>query len=299
MENNTLNILLIEDNPGDVRLIEEYLKETSINYRLTVTDRISDAILKVKNDYDLILTDLGLPDSSGINTLKQLKETGTNIPIVVLTGLNNEEIALISLKEGAQDYLVKNILNSKNLSRSIKFTLERKKIEDKKSLLLNILHSLTSQTSLDIIVQDIKHYLKEYTKFDFISLKFNDFTDNQYQKNYSFISKLKDNSSPHCTKYGSFWTADGNTNNLALNTNGYEDFLKLISFNEDYGSFALIPVRSGDKIIGLLEFADAKSGIFNKELIEFYEGIAKSIGIGIMRIKAEEEIKIKKKTPKL
>lgn len=294
MENKVLNILLIEDNPADVRLIEEYLKETSIEFKLTVTERISDAIVKVKNDFDLILTDLGLPDSSGLDTLKQLKETGTNIPIVVLTGLNNEEIALIALKEGAQDYLVKNILNSKNLSRSIKFTLERKKIEDKKSLLISVLHSLISINSIENKVNDIVNNIKEYSKFDVVTLKLNETGDYQHQINYSFLTGKNKSSEPHFTGGGSFWTTDGHFISSQLVDEDKEDFLSLIGFKEGYDSYALIPIHSEEKIIGLLELADKKTGIFNKELIEFYESLAKSIGTGIVRIKAEESMKPKK-----
>lgn len=131
MGEKQLKILLIEDNPADVRLIKEYLNESDINYKLTITDRVSDALIKMRKQHDIILTDLGLPDSNGLDSLKKLKETGTQVPIVILTGLDNKEYALISIQEGAQEYLSKNNLDSDSLSKSIKSRVEQKTMEEK------------------------------------------------------------------------------------------------------------------------------------------------------------------------
>jgi signal transduction histidine kinase/CheY-like chemotaxis protein len=125
-----IKILLIEDNKGDVIIIRELLKSTGLKFELLHCPRLSDAIAELqKNSFDVILVDLGLPDSSGISTFKKIKECNHLAPIVILTGLDDEEIALTTVKEGAQDYLVKSQLSTNTITRSIKYSIERKHFE--------------------------------------------------------------------------------------------------------------------------------------------------------------------------
>jgi signal transduction histidine kinase/FixJ family two-component response regulator len=126
-----IRILIVEDNPGDVVLIGEFIKSTGINFKLThATDLRKISEIHTGNEFDVMLLDLGLPGSAGLETLKLVKDLGINLPIVVMTGLDDEDIALAALREGAQDYLVKNALTSDSILRSIKYGIERKKIQD-------------------------------------------------------------------------------------------------------------------------------------------------------------------------
>jgi PAS domain S-box-containing protein len=135
MENKTkessLNILLVEDNPGDVYIIRDQLKHSKKNYNITHSSSLTDALKMLANqDFDAVLLDLGLPDSFGMETLERIKVSSIKSPIIVLTGLDDEDIALKSLKEGAQDYLVKGKLDAENIGRAIRYGIERKKIQD-------------------------------------------------------------------------------------------------------------------------------------------------------------------------
>ncbi len=135
MENHTkessLNILLVEDNPGDVYIIKDHLKNSRKNYNITHSSSLTDALkLLSESDFDAVLLDLGLPDSFGLETLERIKVSSVKSPIIVLTGLDDEDIALKSLKEGAQDYLVKGKLDAENIGRTIRYAIERKKIQD-------------------------------------------------------------------------------------------------------------------------------------------------------------------------
>jgi DNA-binding Lrp family transcriptional regulator/CheY-like chemotaxis protein len=134
MEKKTLEILLIEDNKADVRLIEELLKTSQeFTFQLESLPRLSESInrIKVKN-FDLILLDLTLPDSDRETTLDSLLSTTKEIPIVVLTGLDDKDFALKSLQKGAQDYIVKDDLNGPSLIRAILYAIERHKIDIEK-----------------------------------------------------------------------------------------------------------------------------------------------------------------------
>jgi signal transduction histidine kinase len=127
----TIEILLFEDNPGDAGLIEAMLEEFSdLSYKIKNVETLDEGLSLLKGcQFDVILLDLGLPDSGGINTFLDVHEKGPGIPIIILTGLTDEKTGISAVKKGAQDYLVKGQVDSKLLERSIKYSIERKKAE--------------------------------------------------------------------------------------------------------------------------------------------------------------------------
>ena len=177
-----LDILMVEDNPGDVILVKELIKLTGVKFTLTHAAGLKETFALCSNkEFDVILLDLGLPGSKGLETLKLIQVFRINSPIVVMTGLDDEDIALSSLREGAQDYLVKNKLTSDNILRAIKYGIERKKIQDlmKKhthqfSLLSSATGSITRSESISsiyaITCENIKLLLK---RTDSIAIEFN------------------------------------------------------------------------------------------------------------------------------
>jgi CheY-like chemotaxis protein len=131
MEMNIINALLIEDNPDDAVLIQRYLTGTPrVTYKVTHVDRLADG-LKILNtvSFDLILLDLGLPDGPiGIETFAKVYAHASQIPIIVLTGYDNDAIAVESVQKGAQDYIVKGQVTGTMLGRAIQYAIERKKL---------------------------------------------------------------------------------------------------------------------------------------------------------------------------
>jgi len=127
-----LRLLLVEDNPGDARLIQEVLRETlTQEFHLEKVDRLSAAIEALSdagNGY-VVLLDLSLPDAHGLDTVRGVSEAAPTAPIIVLTGLDDETVALRTLQEGAQDYLVKGRLEGDLLVRAIRYARERKRLE--------------------------------------------------------------------------------------------------------------------------------------------------------------------------
>ncbi len=126
------NVLLVEDNPGDAFLIQEQFKTAKTYvYHLTHVDYLAKAIASLsQNSYDVILLDLSLPDSRGFETLKTIKEHSFSIPIVILSGINDEELAIQAVKQGAQDYLVKGQVKGEILVQALRYAIERKLIEE-------------------------------------------------------------------------------------------------------------------------------------------------------------------------
>jgi signal transduction histidine kinase len=126
---DSLRVLLVEDNPGDAELLVEMLPSgESTLYDVECVARLSVALeLVAAEQFDLVLLDLGLPDSDGLATLHIMREQAAKLPIVVLTGNNDEQTGLDAIKEGAQDYLVKGQTDKGLLLRSINYAVERKR----------------------------------------------------------------------------------------------------------------------------------------------------------------------------
>jgi glutamate dehydrogenase (NAD(P)+) len=129
---NTIRILLIEDNPVHVRLIETLLNTSQRPaFELAVAGRLSEGLARlVQGGIDLILLDLTLPDSEDLETFIRVRSQSPNIPIVIVTGLDDIKLAARAVEAGAQDYLVKTHLSSGPLLRSLRYALERTRVRD-------------------------------------------------------------------------------------------------------------------------------------------------------------------------
>jgi PAS domain S-box-containing protein len=127
---NKMNILLIEDNPADSRLIDIYLKESfNDGFSLVVADSLLTGLEEIsKNKFDIIIIDLSLPDSSGINTFKEVFKAASEIPLIVLTGNEDESVGMDTVKLGAQEFLIKGKIGNAALKRSINYSIERYKL---------------------------------------------------------------------------------------------------------------------------------------------------------------------------
>lgn len=126
LDNN--NILLIEDDPGDAYEVEEVFADRS-TFTVFHFDRLAKSLdfLKDRTDIDIILLDLHLPDGSGTDLLQQIRSAVPDIPIIVLTGLDDEKLAIELVKDGVQDYLVKGNFNETRLIRAIRYAVERQR----------------------------------------------------------------------------------------------------------------------------------------------------------------------------
>lgn len=179
MDKNNINILLVEDNPGDARLIQEILSEAAyLKFNLDHADRISGGVeLLSKKNIDVVLLDLGLPDGHGINTFEKIYKIAPAVPIVVLTGIDNETLGVEAVQKGAQDYLVKGKVDGSLLFRSILYAIERQKlIGELKSarVTINTLHGLLPICAGCKKIRDdkgswnqIEKYIKERSDADF------------------------------------------------------------------------------------------------------------------------------------
>jgi diguanylate cyclase (GGDEF)-like protein/PAS domain S-box-containing protein len=125
-------LLLVEDNPGDARLLREMLNEQGAQRtEMTHVERLSDAEKHLaEHNVDIILLDLGLPDAHGLGAVRRAHAAAPHVPLVVLTGLDDEALATQALQEGAQDYLIKGQIDARGLLRSLRYAIERKTMEE-------------------------------------------------------------------------------------------------------------------------------------------------------------------------
>ncbi|MDD5250626.1 MAG: EAL domain-containing protein [Rhodocyclaceae bacterium] len=129
--NFAANVLLVEDNPGDARLIQEMMAADN-HFRLwRKADRLSSGLdCLAEGDIGMVLLDLSLPDSLGMETFRKVFAQAPQLPIIVLTGNDDEMLALSAVKTGAQDYLVKSQVDSQLLQRAMRYAMERKEAEN-------------------------------------------------------------------------------------------------------------------------------------------------------------------------
>ena len=128
MSDAPTRVLLIEDNPDDACFLQEALSETrEERIELVHVEHLNDAAKRLSQEtFQVILLDLSLPDSQGIETVLRVQDHAPSVPIIVLTGLADDNIALQAVRAGAQDYLVKGDIDARILVRSIRYASERK-----------------------------------------------------------------------------------------------------------------------------------------------------------------------------
>jgi diguanylate cyclase (GGDEF)-like protein/PAS domain S-box-containing protein len=127
-------LLMVEDNPGDAHLIRRLLDRTALKpLRLTAVDCVSAALefLRGQEKVDVVLLDVSLPDTrpGSLDSLTRIKQAAPDLPVILLTGIDDEELAVQAVRQGAQDYLVKQEIDEGLLGRSIRYAIERKRAE--------------------------------------------------------------------------------------------------------------------------------------------------------------------------
>ncbi len=132
LSSSVSHILLVEDNPDDIRLIQWIISGIrNSQFKLECVNQLKKALKRLgKGGIDVILLDLGLPDSQGIDTLRSVYNKAPKVPIVVLTCLGDEKVSVQAIKEGAQDYLLKGQVDSNLLKRTLMYAIERKQAEE-------------------------------------------------------------------------------------------------------------------------------------------------------------------------
>jgi len=142
-------VLLVEDDAGDAILVERTLLRCQQRFSLQHCECLEDALITVAEDqFDVALLDLSLPDSLGLSAVDKIRERAPNIPIVVLTGLADDNLAMQSLEQGAQDYIVKGNATAELLERTLRYAVQRQQTQAENRRLLERMAELAAQDPL-------------------------------------------------------------------------------------------------------------------------------------------------------
>ena len=133
MDTLTAKVLLVEDSPSDAHLIQHGLRQGhGPRYEVTVAERLDTAMAKLREQkFDAVLLDLGLPDSAGMATFTRVQTEFPGLPIVIMTGADDETTGAEAIRQGAQDYLIKGSADAKSVASAIRYAIERKQTEEK------------------------------------------------------------------------------------------------------------------------------------------------------------------------
>jgi signal transduction histidine kinase len=173
MAASSVKILLIEDSLAEARLLQELLKSAQFkSFSLVHVKRLQEAINQLKQeDFEVILLDLTLPDSVGLASLAPLIEQAPSLPIVVLTNMNDEDLAIEAVRQGAQDYLVKRHVTAEVLVRSLRYAIERKQALEALRVVNESLEIKVQESTAELMKAQEINQLKS----DFVSMLSHDF----------------------------------------------------------------------------------------------------------------------------
>jgi len=300
---SAFRLLLIEDNLGDARLFWETLSELSTaDYALTHCNQLASALDQLRRErFDVILSDLDLPDSQHIQTLASLLEVVTNTPIVVLTGRDDDALALQAIQSGAQDYLVKNDITGPTLTRAIRHAIERKRTERRQnaqyaitSLLAeaanlteatpHILKSIGESLDWDMgelwIINEASHRLHLVELWHTSALQLSKFETFTRQRTFvygdGFSGRVWANGQP-------LWMAD------ILNEPGFPPLV--IAAHAGLHSGFGFPIQLGRDILGIVTFFSRDIRSPDHDLLLMFASIGSQIGQFIERRRAEQKLR--------
>ncbi len=302
-----ISVLLVEDNPADAYLLVEMLEEAEPQQWQIVTAKSLNLALESLNKscFEVILLDLSLPDSKGLNTITRIKTIAPDLPIVVLTGTDDRELALQAVTTGAQDYLVKGKISTEMLLRVIHYAIERGKILQQ--LQAEVLERQRSERVLRLIVQGTA----SVTGKDFFRSLVSSLAE-ALKVRYALISECLD-SPPMRVRTFAFWNGNGFRENFEYDLHGTpcervingkscqyypEDIQSLFPKDKDLASlsaqsYAGIPlIDSKGKLLGHLAVLDDRP--MEKELPyqAVLEIFAARAAAEIERQQAEEALRI-------
>ena len=161
-----MKVLIVEDNPGDIRLIEEMLKENKVNsWEVERAGSLAEGLKSLDGgEIDIVLLDLGLPDSMGLDTLRKFLSHRDDVPVVVLTGVDAEYMGVEAIRAGAQDYLVKGKVDPDMLSRTLNYASERAYLATRLRESEETYRKLTMTSPDAIIVSDLEGDVTFFSK---------------------------------------------------------------------------------------------------------------------------------------
>ena len=296
-----VKILLIEDNPGDARLIQEMVSGADgAAFDLEHVDRLSTGLkhLVAAGDIDLVLLDLGLPDSSGFDTFTIVQAQAPGVAIVVLTGFEDKTIENKALQAGAQDYLSKNQLDSNSLMRSMRYAIERKKTEKRIEHLNSVLKAIRNVNQLVLVEKDRDSLLQKACDALIETRAYNAAWLGFLQDDETFATVVGSGFSENVSRFCRH-VMNGDHPPCIKKALAQKDHLIVLDKSRECGDCffkdacvskdaAIIRVEHADRFFGLLAVLFAPDVTVDDEEKELLQEVAGDIGLALHNMELEE-----------
>jgi signal transduction histidine kinase/DNA-binding response OmpR family regulator len=295
-----MRVLLVEDNDDDALLIREAMSETPVEIQRAA--RFSSALEHLaKGGLDVVLLDLSLPDAHGLETIGRLRRQAPGVPIVVLTGLDDEEAAVHAVEQGAQDYLIKGQADGHLLTRALRYAIQRHRAEEtlkarNRELLIlrkiseTILGSLDLRSVLDRILEEAMMS----TSVDLGNIRLLDpsretlqvevvrgYRDPKNVQSHRRISRTLQGAASH---FGDRIFQQPCVDENVQASRGFRTMKK-----EGVQSLIEVPVRAEGEVLGIIQLANRSPRKFRPEEIHLLETIGNQVGVAVQKAQLYEE----------
>jgi len=159
-DQRSIRVLLIEDNPGDARLVRELLTEEGDRFGIVLAGSMREARDRLTVEtFDVVLLDLSLPDSHGFGTISSIRAQVPAMPLIVLTGFDDADFAVAAVEAGAQDFLVKGQFEGGTIRRAIRYAITRRTLEEQVRLSEERLKGIIELAHDGIVVIDDQYFI--------------------------------------------------------------------------------------------------------------------------------------------
>ena len=293
-------VLLVEDNPGDARLLREFLNEvTSLRFHISHVESLTEALSCLgQEDFDAILLDLSLPDGHGLDNVRRVLEVAPNLPILVLTGLDDEDMALKALRVGAQDYLVKGQSDGWSISKSIRYSIERKQILQENARLLiqtqknldrirvlrEVEQAITSTFDVDTILAELLEKMEASTPFVAACVRKMNW-DAQELEPIAYRNLKSEDVAPITWSGQEDTQGEGGESSslLVIKHDNGDTQVDERTFLQGKGwcSALVVPLKLQDKVWGMISFYMASEHDFSPEELAFMGALAGQASVAI------------------
>jgi signal transduction histidine kinase len=295
-----MRVLLVEDNNDDALLIEEALSDTAI--QIERAERLSTALEKLANGgLEAVLLDLSLPDGHGLDTIGRLRSQAPGAPIVVLTGLDDEEAAVKAVEQGAQDYLIKGQVDGHLLARSLRYAIQRHRAEERLKernrellVLRRISETILGSLDLKVVLDRILEETMLSGSFDLGNIRLLDssretlevvvtrgYRDPQNILGHRRISRTLERAQSH---FGDRIFKQPCIEEHIQTCEGFRTMKR-----EGVESLIEVPVRAEGEVVGIIQLASRTPRKFRRAEVSLLETIGNQMGIAVQRAQLYEE----------
>ena len=295
-----MRVLLVEDNEDDALLIRETLSETTIE--IERAERLSSALAQLATGrFDAVLLDLSLPDACGLDTIGRVRSQTPGVPIVVLTGLDDEEAAITAVERGAQDYLIKGHADGALLTRSLRYAMQRHRAEEtlrerNRELLILKKISETILGSLDLrsVIERILEEAMQSGSFDLGNIRLLDRGGEMLEVAASRGYRNPQSVLRHRALSRTTASAKSGFGDRLFKEPCIADQVQQGSGNrtlkmEGVESFIMVPVRAGNEVLGIFQLASRTPRKFRPEEVNLLETIGNQMGVALQKAQLYEE----------